>query len=89
MRVKRGGRDGHVPRRSRSRRNPNTGAASQAALYGAIPPRNPDRRGADHRARIGAIVYICSLAGLFGVSALYHLGTWDADVAGQVAVTRS
>jgi len=53
------------------------GVFHEAGFYAAVVFGVPLVRGAEPgRARLGAIIFVCSLAGCFGASALYHRPTW-------------
>ena len=53
------------------------GVFHEAAFYAAVAASIPIVAGAEAgRARAAALVFVCSLAGCFGASALYHRPTW-------------
>jgi hemolysin III len=62
------------------------GVFHEAGFYAAVVFGVPLVRGAEPgRARLAAIIFICSLAGCFGASALYHRPTWTPTARAWLA----
>jgi hemolysin III len=62
------------------------GVFHEAGFYATVVVSVPLVRGAEPgRARLAAIIFICSLAGCFGASALYHRPTWTPTARAWLA----